>query len=332
MSLYDRDYMRLPSSRLPAWLAGWTPLHWIIGANILVFCLQHLGFGFWGTEFANPATGETVIQVHGGVSVQALAEGRVWTAFTYMFVHDSVLHLVGNMLMVAFVGSRVQALLGPRSFLMIYFLAGLVGAGLQMAVYAFAKGELGVPMVGASACGFGLLLALASMLPEERITTLLYFIIPISSRLWTLAMVFMGLELFLGVSALVWDAADSMWGQIASFAHLGGAFLGWYYVRLLGYGGHPMTYERLWRERQPARRAQRHAVARVRRAQATPEIVLEAARKRQQEPGRSGLATMEDVDSILDKISTHGISSLSEEEKRLLDEASREISRRDRRP
>jgi hypothetical protein len=93
-----------------------------------------------------------------------------------------------------------------------------------------------------------------------------------------------------------------------------------------------MTYERLWRERQPARRAQRHAVARVRRAQATPEIVLEAARKRQQEPGRSGLATMEDVDSILDKISTHGISSLSEEEKRLLDEASREISRRDRRP
>jgi hypothetical protein len=59
---------------------------------------------------------------------------------------------------------------------------------------------------------------------------------------------------------------------------------------------------------------------------------LEAARKRQQEPGRSGLAIMEDVDSILDKISTHGISSLSEEEKRLLDEASREISRRDRRP
>jgi len=41
---------------------------------------------------------------------------------------------------------------------------------------------------------------------------------------------------------------------------------------------------------------------------------------------------MDDVDSILDKISVHGISSLSEEERRLLDEASREISRRDRRP
>jgi hypothetical protein len=123
-----------------------------------------------------------------------------------------------------------------------------------------------------------------------------------------------------------------MWGQNAYFAHLGGAFLGWYYVRLMGYGGYPMTYERLWRERQPTRRTQRHAVARVRRERAVPEMDAAAARKRQQQPGRSDLAIMDDVDSILDKISVHGISSLSEEERRLLDEASREISRRDRRP
>lgn len=332
MSLYDRDYMRQPSSPLPAWLARWTPLHWIITANVLVFGLQHLGFGFWGTEYTHPLTGDRTTQVHGGVSVQALAEGRVWTAFTYMFVHDSVMHLLGNMLLIGFAGHRVLTLLGARAFMVIYFVAGLVGAGVQMAVHAFAKGELGVPIVGASACACGVLMALASMLPGERITTLLYFIIPVSSRLWTLAMVLMGVEVLLGTSALIWDAANEMWGQNAYFAHLGGAFLGWYYVRLMGYGGYPMTYERLWRERQPARRTQRHAVARVRRERATPEIDREAARKRQQQPGRSDLAIMDDVDAILDKISNHGISSLSDDEKKVLDEASREISRRDRRP
>lgn len=325
MPLSDRDYMRQPSSRTPTWLANWTPLHWIIAINIVVFAVQHLG-GAWVDLVIDPVTKEPSIREHGGVSIEALAQGRFWTAFTYMFVHGTLLHLIGNLLLIGFVGHRVQALLGPRNFLLIYFASGLAGAALQLVIYWWAYAGQSIDLIGASASACGLLLAFATIMPEERITTLLYFIIPISARLWTLAMVMMGIELVLGFTALFWTDANDMWGQTAYFAHLGGAFAGWNFVRLLGYGGNPMTYERLWRDRVPSR-PQRREVARVRRAAAVPDMDMEAARRKQQQ-ARPSLPIMDDVDRILDKISTQGMSSLSDDEKRILDDASRVIAQR----
>lgn len=325
MPLSDRDYMRQPSARTPTWLANWTPLHWIIAINIVVFALQHLG-GVWTDPVIDPVTKEPTIHAYGGISIEALAQGHFWTAFTYMFVHATLLHLIGNLLLIGFVGHRVQALLGPRNFLMIYFVSGLAGAALQLVVYWYAYPGMSIDIVGASASACGLLLAFASIMPEERITTLIYFIIPVSARLWTLAMVMMGIELVLGLSALFWTDANDLWGQNAYFAHLGGAFAGWNFVRLLGYGGNPMTYERLWRDRVPSR-PQRREVARVRRASAMPDMDMVAARRRQQQ-NRNNLPIMDDVDRILDKISTEGMTSLSDDEKRILDDASRVIAKR----
>ena len=325
MPLYDRDYMRQPSARTPSWLANWTPLHWIIAINVVVFALQHLG-GVWVDPVIDPVTKAPTLREYGGVSVEALAQGRFWTAFTYMFVHADLLHLIGNLLMVGFVGHRVQSLLGPRNFLFIYFISGLVGAALQLVVYWYAYEGQSIDIVGSSASACGLLLAYASVMPEERITTLLYFIIPISARLWTLAVGLMAIELVLGLAALFWTDANDLWGQNAYFAHLGGAFAGWNFVRLLGYGGNPMTYERLWRDRVPSRPARRE-VARVRRAAARPEMDFDAARRKQQQT-RNDHPIMDDVDRILDKISTHGMTSLSDDEKRVLDDASRVIAKR----
>lgn len=325
MPLSDRDYMRQQPARTPTWLANWTPLHWIIAINIGVFLLQHVG-GFWVDAVIDPVSKEPTMRPFGGVSIGALSQGHFWTAFTYMFVHADLLHLIGNLLLIGFVGYRVQALLGPRNFLLIYFASGLAGAALQLVVYWWAYSGLSVDIIGASASACGLLLAFASIMPEERITTLLYFIIPISARMWTLAMFLMGIELVLGLSALFWTDANEWWGQNAYFAHLGGAFAGWNFVRLLGYGGNPMTYERLWRDRVPSR-PRRREVARVRRAAAMPDMDMVAARRKQQQ-GRNSPPIMDDVDRILDKITTDGMNSLSDDEKRILDDASRVIARR----
>ncbi len=326
MPLYDRDYMR-PDNRpgRPPWFVRWTVLHWIIATNVAVFCLQHLMPGMLTTALPDGRTVEL-----GGVSIKALQDWQIWTLFTYMFVHANLLHLVGNMLLIGFVGARVLALLGVRPFMLIYFLSGLVGAAAQLIVQGSVQGAADVPIIGASACGFGLFLAFAALLPSERVTTMIYFIIPVTARLWTLALVLVGVELVLGVSALTWDAARSLWGGLAYFAHLGGAFTGWYFVRLLGYGGNPMTYERLWRERRLTQRTPvKRAVARVRRDRATPEIDSESTRRRRTEPGRPEHPAMEEVNAILDKMNRNGISSLSEDDRRVLDRASRELGQRE---
>ena len=328
MSLSDRDYMRPSSFRGPSWFSGWTPLHWIVAANILVFVLQHLG-GVWVDRVIDPLTAEPVFHQHGGVSLMALAEGRVWTPITYMFVHATLLHLLGNLLLIGFVGRRVQALLGPKNFLLIYLVSGLMGAALQLIVYWQASPGQNIEIIGASASACGLLLAYAVLMPEERITTLIYFIIPVTARLWTMAMVLMAVELLLGLSSLLSSTAHDWWGQNAYFAHLGGAFAGWKLVRLLGYGGHPMTYERLWRDRMPIRTVKRREVARVRRAPADNHEHGAVSRRRSTFSVPGNRPIMDDVDRILDKISTQGMNSLSDEEKRLLDDASREIARRE---
>ena len=75
---------------------------------------------------------------------------KPWTLVTYMFLHGSIGHLFFNMLGLFFFGSRLETRLGSKSFLWLYFLAG-VGGALFQTVFASAA-----PMVGASGAIFGL--------------------------------------------------------------------------------------------------------------------------------------------------------------------------------
>ena len=193
------------------------------------------------------------------LSINALLQGRVWTIFTHMFVHGSVLHLVGNCLMIFFTGKAVQSLIGSRHFLHIYFLSGLVGAATELLAGWLLHKDIAI--IGASGAAFGTLLALAVMLPQEMITAMLYFIIPVRMKLWTLAMVLVGIS---AVMAML-QATGVLDLNIANFDHLGGALAGWWFVRLLGYGGPPVTYEHMWHERQ--RREEKRAYAGVRKRQ-----------------------------------------------------------------
>ncbi len=321
MGLHDRDYMREPERRPWDFLRWLTALHWIVWANVIVFILQFIFQA--GVRTVTDESGYEQTIPLGGVSVDGLAQGRFWTAITYMFVHSGPLHLVANMFMVWFAGKRVMALLGQRHFLNIYFLSGLVGAAAELMVRAYAEGDTQIPIVGASACAFGLVLALAVMFPEEQITALIYFVLPVRARLWTMAMVMVAVTAAMGLFFLFFFN-DSRGAQMANFAHLGGAFMGWYYMRLIGYGGGAMSSERLWRERDPRSLARRPEVVRARRRRLAENIDMEAAADKTASPPD---LIREEVDPILDKISEQGIASLTEEERRILERASREIGR-----
>ena len=332
MPLYDRDYMRdMPPKRrqVRSWLPEWNALHWIIAINVTVFVLQHV-FGLWMTA-AKEGVGDRTMPM-GGVSVNALLDHQVWTILTSLFVHQNFFHLLFNVLAIWWAGSRVVALLGSKVFLQVYCVSGLVGSALQLTVSYFFMGTPAFNIIGASACALGLVLAFAAIMPHESVTKMLYFIIPMNVTMRHLAVAVLGLNALMGLSGLAWHGAS--WSDYASFAHLGGALAGWYYVRLLGYGGQPMTYEQLWSQQSaPRPRPQRREVARVRRSRpipAAPEIDEVAVRRRQQSPGRAVPPVFEEIDPILDKISTFGINSLTDSERRQLEAASREIAGKDR--
>ena len=318
MGLHDRDYMRQADRSPLELLRRFNVLHLIITVNVMVFIAQY-ALELFGTS-AVDSSGVPFFVPDGGVSVDGLVSGRFWTAVTYMFVHGDLLHLCANMLMVWFVGRQVLALLGARHFLNVYFLSGLVGAAAELVVQAYAAGTTSYSIIGASASAFGLVLALAVMFPDEMITSLIYFIFPVRLRLWTLAMIMTGVSLALGVFFLFFDVEGARW---ANFAHVGGALTGWYYMRLLGYGSRfAIPGERSWSGQENTRRRE---MVRARHRRLSVNLEMEPTVK----PRDSSADIIRDeVDPILEKISDHGIGSLTDDERRILERASRTIGRK----
>lgn len=291
----------------------------LIILNVLVFVMQH-AFGIAADRAINATTGRTEIIPWGAFSLDALRDGRVWTLFTHLFVHDSLLHLVGNCVAIFFTGKAVQALLGVRHFLYIFFLAGVVGAATQAVEGFLMKSPHTV--VGATAAVYGSFLALAAMLPQESVSAMLHFVFPVRLRFWTLAVLALGTSSMLALLQItkIWPT------DISHFAHLGGALAGWWFVRLLGYGGPPVLYERFWHERQRNEEARAYAGVprRKRTAVASEEpssVTLPPVSKRE--------FIEQEIDPLLDKIGAHGLDSLSDEERGLLDRAREEILKRE---
>ena len=217
----------------------------------------------------------------------------------------------------------MQQRFGSYHFVLIYLLSGIAGASAEMVVNGY-HGDTITPLVGASASAFGLLTALAVVLPEEEITAFIYFIIPVRMRLWTLAKGLFLIQLAFGLAGFLFNILPEGM-QIAYFAHLGGAALGWFYARSLGYGGRPMTYASQWQPK-TAQTNRQPAMARAR--QRPVDLEQEPAKVavgRTMDPVESLIEA--EIDPLLDKISLHGINSLTEEEKRRLERASRELER-----
>ncbi len=323
MSLYDRDYMREgPPRSVTGMVREITAFQVIFGINVAVFILQFVFETGW---VRNPRTGDLLMPL-GGVSLQELSRGNVWTLFTYMFVHGSVGHFALNMMLLWFAGRGVQQLFGSLHFALIYLLSGIVGAAAEMTVNGVVLGDTSTPLIGASAADFGLLMALAVVVPTEKITAFIYFIIPVQLRLWTLAKGLFIIQLVFGLAGVFFNVLPEGL-KIAYFAHLGGAAMGWFYARSLGYGGRPLTYASQW---QPAQFQQQRKPAMARtRVRPASELEIDTVPLAAQRPQDPVKALMEEVvNPLLDKISLHGKGSLTADEQRTLEQASRELERR----
>jgi membrane associated rhomboid family serine protease len=146
------------------------------------------------------------------------ADFMPWQLVTYAFLHANLTHLAVNMYGIWMFGRDLEAFLGRKVFLQLYF-ASVLSAGLMQLFVASAAGSL-YPTVGASGGAFGVLLAYGICFPNRTIMLLLP---PISLPAWLFVLLYAGLELTLGVTGTQ--------AGVAHFAHLGGMIGGYLVIR-----------------------------------------------------------------------------------------------------
>lgn len=157
-----------------------------------------------------------------GVSGLALSQGRFDTIVLHMFAHGGLTHLIMNMSVLAAIGGPLSARLGsaPHNwlrFLLLYFLSGLAGAALYVAIHPAGT----VPMVGASGALYGLF-GLTVRAPATSAGVLSVKSMKIRRVSWDL--VKQNAFLFALLWALAWASGTA--GGLAWESHLGGFLFG----------------------------------------------------------------------------------------------------------
>lgn len=285
MGLADRNYGQ-GQHRAASPPALLTPVvKWLIIVNLVVF-------------FGDIIVFDDALSNWGCYTIQsALGRGRVWEFLTFQFLHGSVLHVVFNMLGLFFFGPWAERWWGARRFLVFYLLCGAAGAafytllawlGVLQPVPGAPPMER-MPLVGASAGIYGILVGVAVLAPNLRV--MLYFP-PIEMSMRQLAIAVLGIA----AGTVVLGLGDNAGGEAG---HLGGAILGFVLMRvpwLLEWAGGRVPSVEILRPK--AFNLQSEAKLRPR-----TEINLQTQNK---------------VDRILDKISQQGFQSLTAAERDIL--------------
>lgn len=132
-----------------------TPVNMIIVAlNILYFILIIvLNGGYWAIYDSD------IMLSAGALSYDTFISGAWYQIFSSLFIHFGLTHLINNMVLLTYVGSELEQRIGKISFLVIYFVSGLIGNFVSL-IYYNAVGEITIS-AGASGAIFGVIGALA---------------------------------------------------------------------------------------------------------------------------------------------------------------------------
>jgi membrane associated rhomboid family serine protease len=302
----DRPYMRDAAFR-----NRWSVSVWLIVVNTACFTTQLVAPLLAGVNGGGPWP-EPVLDRYLALHPTDLTRGHVWQLLTFQFLHAGPLHLILNCAMLYMFGRPVEDVLGRQVFLRFYLSSGAVGGLLQAACSWVFPGHFGQgPVLGASAGVFALIAAFAALNWDQPITTLIALIIPVTMPakfLVLVEVVLAGLGLLQGRSG------------IAHAAHLGGILSGLLYVRFV------VLRDSGWFD-----------LSRLRKPLPDRELVKTTS-GREEMWARSKKAEFQDlppgefiskeVDPILDKISAHGIQSLTPRERKILEAARDRMGRR----
>jgi len=267
------------------------PLFFYIGINVMLFLITAIigvvvflgripiDFNLWLREYVGlPA------------SISKLPE-RFYTIFTYMFFHDGILHILFNMLGLFWFGNIFMNFLKSRQFHFVYLAGGLFGGLFAVAILnifpVYSGGLAGVTIVGASAAVMAIIFAAATLVPNYTIMLLFFGEVKIK---W-IAIIYFILD-FIAIGSV--NAGGSL-------AHIGGALLGFTFIKSLQSG---RDWSKLFERK--------------------PKLKVVRNEKPVKKPEFKGGVSQQEIDAILDKISTSGYDKLTAVEKEKLFKASKD--------
>ena len=221
---------------------------------------------------------------------------KPWSIITYSFLHSGFFHLFWNMYLLFFSSKLFLNLFPSNTFFNVYFLGVVVGGITFILSYTFfpAFQNSSPVMIGASAGVMAIFIFMSTYSPDLEIRLILF---NVKLR-------------YLGIAFLLLDIVQIPYGNAGGhLAHLGGAILGFYYVKQLKNGkdiGKPFKnfidkIINIFR-----RKPKMRTVYKREKSQKIKKKVSDAGEKQKR------------IDRILDKISISGYESLTQAEKDFL--------------
>ena len=265
-----------------------SPLFLCIGINVLVFLAINMlaagGFIFTGQTLA----ADWLTQQLTMPAYWAAMPYKFWTIITYMFSQREFFHILFNMLWLYWLGLIFLDFLNKRQFIFTYLAGGVMGALLYMIAYntlpVFTTSVENSFLLGSSASVMAIVVATATLVPDFTIRLLFFG----GVRLKYLALAYFILD-------IIGMGGGNPGGSIA---HIGGALLGFTYIKQLN-RGYDMS----------------NILQKKRR--------LKVVKNSKASSPNTSLPDQEIIDGILDKISKSGYESLNKTEKEQLFKASK---------
>ncbi|OWP83496.1 rhomboid family intramembrane serine protease [Flavobacterium davisii] len=226
---------------------------------------------------------------------------KPWTLVSYCFFHSNLVHLIFNMLMLHFAGRIFTTYFTQKQLLSVYVLGGLFAGLIYILIYLLFPflSNQAVLLVGASASIMAIVFATATYQPYMSLRLALFG----NVYVWQIALVFLVVD-------LIQLPLENTGGHIS---HLGGAFFGFFYVKLLQKGidlGRVINefLDRIdtvftKKKTTPFKTIHKNVTL------SSNEVKSRVIRKDK---------TQQQIDEILDKISQSGYESLTKEEKEFL--------------
>lgn len=306
MGIYDREYYR-GATPGGGFFSTSPACKTIILINVAVYLLADF----------QVIPGDFLIDWLEATSQGIFRHGYVWQLLTATFLHANLLHLVGNMYFLWVVGREMEAMYGMRDFFALYLSAAVFSTLGWAGVDFFATSHH--PMVGASGAILAIVVLYALYYPRREM--LFMFVIPI--EVWLLVTLFVGFDLYMMLTATETRTAVA--------AHVFGAGYGYLFKQF------DLRFSR-FRWSNMRRPKLRIVSADPPREKLTPRTTVSSGPTWQpnsasvSKPAATAVVPEEQLDARLDevlaKIAREGRAGLTEDENRILQEASRRARNR----
>jgi len=237
------------------------------------------------------------------LSVNGLTEGKVWTLLSYGLFHDGPIHLLFNILGIHFIARYTENQISRSNFLLLVSSSLMVG-GL---FWIFFNNNNNI-LLGCSAFVLCSLTFFCLKRPNEPVTLLLLFVLPVSLKPKYILLATLLIEVY-GLS----QSEITGFGSVAHSSHLGGMFCGGLaYLYLIGRLSLPIRIK-------------------FYRSNSSKSF-------KKQPPSTAGgfnykvnfadnTNFSKEVDRILDKINEHGFGALTDTEKTSLEKAKKQFGK-----